>query len=57
MANCLGSKRDYRQNKMVSSVLVEGNLDSEQRKAKGKRARHYSPDTSPLFVVCDFTLV
>lgn len=55
--NCLGSKRDYRWSKTASSTLDEGSLDSEQRNAKGKSARHYSPDTSFLFVVCDFTVV
>lgn len=42
---------------MISSVLVEGNLGSEERNAEGKSARHYPPDTSPLSVASDFTLV
>ena len=42
---------------MILSVLIEGNLDSWQRNAEGKSARRYSPDTSPLSVAYDSTLV
>lgn len=56
-ASCLGSKGDRRQRMMTLSLLVEGILDSEQRNGQGKSARCYTPDSSPLFVAYDFTLV
>lgn len=42
---------------MMTSFIVEGSLDSEERNGKGESARHDSADSSPLLVVCAFALV